>query len=79
MHTDEGKRYDKRNIQNNLQRRIMTKKDFENFLAELPDVSDKIFNPEEITSMEGEGLEAKRGPDAASKKKGAKAKEKEKG
>jgi hypothetical protein len=79
MHTDEGKRFDKRNIENNLRRRIMTKKDYEIFLAKLPDVSDKIFNPEEKASEDGEDLEAKRGIDALSKKKGAKAKAKEKG
>ena len=76
MHTDEGKRYDKRNMENNLRRRIMSKKDYENFLAKLPDVSDKIFNPEEMASEVGEGLEAKRGADGVAKKKGGKAKEK---
>lgn len=76
MHTDEGKRYDKRNIENNLRRRNMSKKDYENFLAKLPDVSDKIFNPDEIASEAGEDLEAKRGADNVAKKKGGKVKEK---
>ncbi len=76
MHTDESKRYDKRNIESNLRRRIVAKKDYENFLAKLPDVSDKVFNPEEKSQEGGEDLEAGRSVDVASKKKGGRAREK---
>ncbi len=76
MHTDESKRFDKRNIESNLRRRIVAKKDYENYLSKLPDVSDKIFNPEEKGSEGEEDLEARRGVDVVSKKRGGRIKEK---
>jgi len=45
MHTDENKRYDKRNIASNLQRGLVTAKEYETYLSKLPDTGDKIFNP----------------------------------
>lgn len=47
MHIDENKKFDKRNIEKNTKNGIITQKDYEIYLAKLPDVSDKIFNPEE--------------------------------
>ncbi len=47
MHLDENKKFDKRNIERNLKDGLITKKDYENYLAKLPDVSDKVFSPEE--------------------------------
>jgi len=76
MHTDESKRFDKRSIESNLRRKIVTKKDYENFLARLPDVSDKLFNPEEKGSEHGEDLETKRVLDVSLRKKGGRIKEK---
>jgi hypothetical protein len=70
MHTDESKRFDKRNIQSNLRRRVVSKKDYETYLTKLPDVSDKMFSFEEKSSEIGEELEEKRTLDVASKKKG---------
>jgi hypothetical protein len=52
MHIDEGKKYDKRNMENNLRRREGGRKDFEAYLTRLPDVGDKAYTPEQ------EGLEA---------------------
>lgn len=54
MHTDENKRYDKRNIDGNLRKGEVMMKDYEAYLSRLPDVSDKAFTPEEEVSPEGE-------------------------
>ncbi len=62
MHIDEGKKFDKRNIAKNIKNGIISQKDYEIFLSKLPDVSDKLFNPEESSAaldevksrMEGE-------------------------
>ena len=54
MHTDENKRYDRRNIDSNLQRGSLTTKEYETYLSRLPDVSDKVFKPDEGDSSEGE-------------------------
>ena len=76
MHTDDSKRFDKRNVESNLRRRIVAKKDYENYLSKLPDVSDKIFNPEEKGVEAEEDLEAIKSPEVVSKKKGGRIKEK---
>ncbi len=47
MHTDEGKRFDKRNIESNIRSGTITKKDYETYLSRLPDVREKLFLPEE--------------------------------
>jgi len=47
MHIDENKKFDKRNIEKNIKSGIITEKDYEMFLSKLPDVSEKLFNPEE--------------------------------
>jgi hypothetical protein len=46
MHTDENKKFDRRNIERNIKTGIITSKDYELYLLKLPDVSDKLFNPE---------------------------------
>jgi hypothetical protein len=46
MHTDESKKFDKRNIERNIKTGIITSKDYDIYLGKLPDVSDKLFNPE---------------------------------
>jgi len=46
MHIDENKKFDKRNIEKNIKDGIITGKDYEMFIAKLPDVSDKLYSPE---------------------------------
>ncbi len=67
MHIDEGKKFDKRNIEKNIKSGIINEKDYEMFLSKLPDVSEKLFNPEEAVA-ESEELQAKEG-EALPKKK----------
>ena len=50
MHIDEDKKFDKRNIARNIKSGIITQKDYETYLSKLPDVSDKLFNPEETST-----------------------------
>ena len=66
MHIDENKKFDKRNIEKNVKDGIITEKDYEMFLSKLPDVSDKLFSPEEVPA-DSEGLEVKQ--EASPKKK----------
>ena len=47
MHTDETKKFDKRNVEGNIRGGIITKKDYETYLAKLPDVREKLFLPDE--------------------------------
>jgi len=47
MHTDENKKFDKRNIDRNRKEGIITQKDYEIYLSKLPDLSEKVFIPEE--------------------------------
>lgn len=54
MHIDESKKFDKRNIERNLKEKIITQKEYENYLAKLPDVSDKIYIPEESEGSNNE-------------------------
>ena len=68
MHTDENKKFDKRNVVRNIKDGIITQKDYEIYLSKLPNVSDKLFNPEE-TSAELDRLESKRESEISSKKK----------
>jgi hypothetical protein len=68
MHTDENKKFDKRNVERNIKEGIITQKDYEIYLSKLPNVSDKLFNPEE-TSAELDRLEPKRESEISSKKK----------
>lgn len=49
MHIDEGKKFDKRNIEKNIKNGIITQKDYEIYLSKLPDVSHKIYIPEECS------------------------------
>ena len=56
MHTDESKKYDKRIIEIHLRRRRVLPKDYETYLSKLPDVSGKVYNPEEEGSGGGERL-----------------------
>jgi len=68
MHIDENKRFDKRNIEKNVKDGIITEKDYEMFLSKLPDVSDKLFSPEEVPA-DSEGPEVKKEGQISPKKK----------
>ena len=59
MHIDENKKFDKRNVERNIKNGIITQKDYEIYLSRLPDVSDKIFNPEE-SIVDFQNLESKK-------------------
>ena len=78
MHTDENKKFDKRNIERNIKNGIITQKDYEIYLSKLPDVSDKLFNPEE-SSVDSDEFESKKEGEIQSKKKAVKKKSKGKG
>jgi len=54
MHIDEQKKFDKRNVERSVKNGIISKKDYEIYLSKLPDVSDKIFNPEEFLNYSKE-------------------------
>ena len=68
MHIDENKRFDKRNIEKNVKDGIITEKEYEMFLSKLPDVSDKLFSPEEAVIDSREGEERQEGEMARKKK-----------
>ena len=78
MHTDEDKRFDKRNIERNIKEGIITRKDYEIFLSKLSDASDKVFNPEEYLDDLDE-LESAREDETKAKKRALKKKTKGKG
>ncbi len=74
MHTDQSKRFDRRNIQSNLRRGVMTQKEYESYLVKLPDVSDKIYDSgEDLPEGEAESASAAES-DRSTKKKGGKGK-----
>jgi len=54
MHIDEDKKFDKRNIARNIKNGIITQKDYDTFVSKLPDVSNKLFSPEEPSTGLGE-------------------------
>ena len=78
MHTDENKIFDKRNTERNIKNGIITPEDYEIYLSKLPDLSDKLINPEEFSSDFDE-FESKKGDEIRSKKKVVKKKSKGKG
>ena len=77
MHTDEQKKFDIRTIGRNTKSGIITQKDYETYLFKLPDVSDKVFNPEEAL-QESEEVESKREGELSFRKKELKKKVKSK-
>jgi hypothetical protein len=78
MHVDENKKFDKRNIQKNVKSGIITQKDYEIYLSKLPDVSDKVYNPEEYETEMKES-ESRGEGELSARKKVAKRKSKGKG
>ena len=77
MHIDEDKKFDTRNIAKNVKDGIITQKDYEIYLSKLPDVSDKLFSPEEMITENEEGLIKE--DEVTHKKRGLKKKVKVKG
>ena len=75
MHIDDNKKFDKRNIEKNVKDGIITEKEYEMFLSKLPDLSDKLFSPEEPVADSEEG-EARKEGEMLPKKKGTKKKAK---
>ena len=71
MHTDESKRYDKRNIDSNLRKGEVTPRDYEAYLSRLPDVSEKAFEPDEEASPGGEEGAGVKGGHPGTSRKGA--------
>ena len=78
MHIDESKKFDRRNIERNLKEGMITLKEYEGYLAKLPDASDKISTSEDLPE-DSEGIVTERESDAAAKKRPAKKKAKAKG
>jgi len=77
MHTDEGKKLDKRNFERSIKGGLITKKEYESYLSKLPDVSDKVFDPEEEIEESDEAAAAEEeegGPPKRALKKKFKAK-----
>jgi len=79
MHIDENKKFDRRNIENNIKSGIITQKDYEIYLSKLTDVSDKLFSPEDTTIGSDEFELKKEEESATSKKRVTKKKVKGKG
>jgi len=49
MHVDENKRFDKRTIDQNIREGSLSRKEYEDYLASLPDVSGKVHDSEKPT------------------------------
>lgn len=78
MHTDENKRFDKRNIERNIKGGIITQKDYEIYLSRLPDASDKAVSPE-ASPAELEDFGSKKEDGKQTKKRAGKKKAKRRG
>ncbi len=78
MHTDEQKKFDTRNIERNIKGGFITQKDFETYLSRLPDVGDKVFNPEDPLK-DSRDPESRRESEGSPRKKEIKRKVKGKG
>lgn len=72
MHTDESKKYDKRIIEILLRRGLVLPKDYETYLSKLPDVSSKVYTPEEEGMEEGEKSDSRGDSEEDARKKGMK-------
>jgi hypothetical protein len=72
MHTDESKKYDRRIIEILFRRGTALPKDYESYLSKLPDVSSKVYNPEEKGMEEGEESDSRGDSGEDARKKGMK-------
>ncbi len=71
MHTDENKKFDKRNIESNLRKGTVTLKEYEAYLSRLPDAGTKAIHPDEDASEDEEEGTGGRGGHGGTSKKGA--------
>jgi hypothetical protein len=53
MHIDENKKFDKRSIDRKIREGSLPRKEYKDYLASLPDVSDKVYDPEQDAEEEG--------------------------
>lgn len=53
MHIDENKKFDKRSIDRKIREGSLPRKEYKDYLAGLPDVSDKIYDPGQDAQEEG--------------------------
>ena len=51
MHTDENKKFDRRNVERNIKSGIITQKDYEIYLSKLPEVEEFLDNGKEFESI----------------------------
>jgi len=77
MHTDETKRFDKRNVEGNIREGVVSRKEYETYLSKLPDVSDKVFTEECCSDQEGSSPEKE--PEMETRQKKLKKRSKTKG
>ena len=47
MHVDPEKKFDKRSIEGNIRDGFVSQEEYDDYLASLPDVSDKVYHPQE--------------------------------
>jgi hypothetical protein len=47
MHVDPEKKFDKRSVEGHIRDGFVSQKEYDDYLASLPDVSDKAHQPEE--------------------------------
>lgn len=60
MHVDPEKKFDRRSIEQKIREGFVSQKEYDDYLASLPDVSGKVQDPDEKTTREKEGGKAKR-------------------
>jgi hypothetical protein len=55
MHTDQDKKFNKRNFERNIQNGIIIQKDYRTYSSKLPDMCDKLFSgsefPDDLRSL----------------------------
>ena len=52
MHIDQNKKFDKRSIDQAIREGLISQKEYEDYLASLPDVSDKIDDGQDTVEEE---------------------------
>ena len=59
MHVDPEKKFDRRNMERKIREGFVSQKEYDDYLASLPDILDKVHDPNEKTTGEKEGGKAK--------------------
>ena len=52
MHIDQDKRFDKRSVDQAIREGLMSQKEYQDYLANLPDVSDKVYDGQDRSAGE---------------------------